>query len=100
MKKPSVIIGKKQIILTCMTLMLGIAVYVNYALSDGSVIEKEAKTANGEISAVMDNEAATGEASDENKSEDAEAENYGESKFCKRRKRRRLFRSGKTRKND
>ena len=29
MKKPSVIIGKKQIILTCMTLMLGIAVYVN-----------------------------------------------------------------------
>ena len=81
MKKPSVIIAKKQIILTCMTLMLGIAVYVNYALSDGSVIEKEAKTANGEISAVMDNEAATGEASDENKSEDAEAENYGESKF-------------------
>lgn len=26
MKKPSFIIGKKQIILTCMTLMLGIAV--------------------------------------------------------------------------
>lgn len=37
MKKPSFIIGKKQIILTCMTLMLGIAVYVNYALTDKEV---------------------------------------------------------------
>ncbi len=32
MKKPSLIIGKKQIILTCLTLMLAIAVYVNYTL--------------------------------------------------------------------
>ncbi|MDE5834130.1 MAG: SpoIIIAH-like family protein, partial [Ruminococcus sp.] len=31
MKKPSVIIGKKQIIMTCLTLMLAIAVYINYA---------------------------------------------------------------------
>lgn len=30
MKKPSMIIGKKQIIMTCLTLMLGIAVYINY----------------------------------------------------------------------
>lgn len=37
MKKPSLIIGKKQIILSCLTLMLAIAVYVNYAMSDGSV---------------------------------------------------------------
>ncbi len=37
MKKPSLIIGKKQIILSCLTLMLAIAVYVNYTLSDGSV---------------------------------------------------------------
>ncbi|MCC8110429.1 MAG: SpoIIIAH-like family protein [Ruminococcus sp.] len=34
MKKPSLIIGKKQIILSCLTLMLAIAIYMNYALSD------------------------------------------------------------------
>jgi len=31
MKKPTVIIGKKQIIMTCLTLMLAAAVYINYA---------------------------------------------------------------------
>lgn len=30
MKKPTIIIGKKQIIMTCLTLMLGAAVYINY----------------------------------------------------------------------
>ena len=35
MKKPSFIIGKKQVILSCLTLML--AVYVNYALSDSDL---------------------------------------------------------------
>lgn len=30
MKKPSVIIGKKQIIMTCLSLMLAAAVYINY----------------------------------------------------------------------
>ena len=30
MKKPSLIIGKKQIIMTCLTLMLAVAVYINY----------------------------------------------------------------------
>lgn len=34
MKKPSLIIGKKQIILACLTMILGIAVYVNYILAD------------------------------------------------------------------
>lgn len=33
MKKPNVIIGKKQIILASLTLILGIAIYVNYAMS-------------------------------------------------------------------
>lgn len=33
MKKPSVIIGKKQIIMTCLTLMLAVAVYINYTTS-------------------------------------------------------------------
>ncbi len=30
MKKPAIIIGKKQIIMTCLTLILAIAVYINY----------------------------------------------------------------------
>lgn len=34
MKKPSLIIGKKQIIMTCLTLMLAVAVYINYATAD------------------------------------------------------------------
>ncbi len=34
MKKTNLIIGKKQIILACLTLILGIAIYVNYVLSD------------------------------------------------------------------
>lgn len=78
MKKPTFIIGKKQIILTCMTLMLGIAVYVNYALSDTSVIEKEAKSVNGGITAGSQTAES---AADAEKSEDADAENYGESTF-------------------
>lgn len=31
MKKPTIIIGKKQIIMSCLTLMLAFAVYINYA---------------------------------------------------------------------
>ncbi|WP_019678855.1 SpoIIIAH-like family protein [Ruminococcus flavefaciens] len=33
MKKPTIIIGKKQIIMTCLTLMLAVAVYINYTAS-------------------------------------------------------------------
>ena len=33
MKKPTLIIGKKQVILSCLTLMLAVAVYVNYSMS-------------------------------------------------------------------
>ncbi len=33
MKKSNLMIGKKQIILACLTLILGIAIYVNYLLS-------------------------------------------------------------------
>lgn len=36
MKRLNLIIGKKQIILACLTLILGIAVYMNYALSSSS----------------------------------------------------------------
>jgi len=43
MKKPSVIIGKKQIIMTCLTLMLAIAVYINYAAAP-KISDNETKT--------------------------------------------------------
>ncbi|MDR0946435.1 MAG: SpoIIIAH-like family protein [Ruminococcus sp.] len=33
MRKPTIIIGKKHIILACLTLILGVAIYINYALS-------------------------------------------------------------------
>ncbi|SDB15276.1 stage III sporulation protein AH [Ruminococcaceae bacterium FB2012] len=51
MRKPSFIIGKKQIALAALTLMLGTAVYVNYAVSsDGKGIKTtdkvETKTVN------------------------------------------------------
>ena len=36
MKKPTCIIGKKQLILSGLTLVLGAAVYLNYVLSGGS----------------------------------------------------------------
>lgn len=36
MKKPSMIIGKKQIVLSGLTLVLGAAVYLNYVLSGGT----------------------------------------------------------------
>ncbi len=38
MKKFNFIIGKKQIILTCLTLILGTAIYVNYVVSDSDTI--------------------------------------------------------------
>lgn len=47
MKKPSLIIGKKQIILSCLTLMLAIAVYVNYAMSDGKLKTAEVQSNDG-----------------------------------------------------
>ena len=35
MKKPAVIIGKRQIVLSCLTAMLAIAVYINYSMAQG-----------------------------------------------------------------
>lgn len=65
MKKPNLIIGKKQIILSSLTLMLGIAVYVNYAMAGG--ISLPEKTAMTEPSLSAD----SGEGS----------ENYGDTQF-------------------
>lgn len=36
MKKPTMIIGKKQLVLSGLTLILGAAVYLNYVLADGT----------------------------------------------------------------
>ncbi len=36
MKKPSMIIGKKQLVLSALTLVLGAAVYLNYVLAGGN----------------------------------------------------------------
>lgn len=50
MKKPSFIIGKKQIVLAGMTLMLGIAIYVNYAVSSsGHEIKTTGKMENQSV---------------------------------------------------
>ncbi|MGN0614287.1 MAG: SpoIIIAH-like family protein [Porcipelethomonas sp.] len=76
MKKPSFIIGKKQIILTCMTLMLGIAVYVNYSLTKDDVEVQKSVSANADVSSAEkeDESSSAAEA-------DADAANYGESEF-------------------
>ena len=42
MKKPAIIIGKKQIIMACLTMILAIAVYVNYVIAGGAKVNKEA----------------------------------------------------------
>ena len=43
MKKPHIIIGKKQLILAGMTLVLGTAIYVNYAISASTKIKETGK---------------------------------------------------------
>lgn len=47
MKKPNLIIGKKQIILASLTLILGIAIYVNYVLAGSDNELKATKTIEG-----------------------------------------------------
>ena len=47
MKKPTMIITKKQIILACLTLILGVAVYVNYILADTSQLEQSGDALSG-----------------------------------------------------
>lgn len=68
MRKPNIIIGKKHIILACLTLILGIAVYMNYAFSSAeSDIIAEEKTAAADGKAVNYGDAAyvSTDASDE-----------------------------------
>lgn len=68
MKKPSLIIGKKQIILACLTMMLGIAVYVNYILADSDgLVSPESLTKSDNISQSAD--------------VDTDNETYGDTEF-------------------
>ena len=68
MRKPTIIIGKKQIIMTCLTLMLAAAVYINYAtapdvnkkkdksvtVSDSAENYGETEFVNADVSAAAD----------------------------------------------
>lgn len=49
MRKPSVIIGKKQIILSCLTAMLAVAVYINYSLSDKTAVSTPVSELTGSL---------------------------------------------------
>ncbi len=60
MKKPAVIIGKKQLILSALTLVLGAAVYLNYVLAGGTGL-MPSKTSSG---ALTDEEPAAAAADD------------------------------------
>lgn len=61
MKKPTLIIGKKQIVLSILTLILGAAVYLNYVLGGGTALTadpaadrqtaQEADASGGDLSA-------------------------------------------------
>ncbi len=65
MRKPNLIIGKKHIIISCLTLILGVAVYMNYAFAS---VEDEIAADN----IVAENASAE---------ETAEVANYGEAAF-------------------
>ncbi len=66
MRKPNIIIGKKHIILACLTLILGVAIYMNYAFA----------SVEDDITAENTMAAADGESADS-----AEAANYGDAAF-------------------
>lgn len=64
MRKPNLIIGKKHIILACLTLILGVAIYMNYAF------------ASVEDDITAENAMAAADGADS-----AEAANYGDAAF-------------------
>ncbi len=75
MKKPSLIIGKKQIILSCLTLMLAVAVYVNYAISKKEIDTVDTNQLNNVVS-YGDTEFVNAAASEEkNKDKDNDKKN-------------------------
>ena len=109
MKKPSFIIGKKQIILSCLTLMLAIAVYVNYAMSDGKLetaqVQSKDSVTYGDTAFVnAEANQAAEESQPAEESEPADETSGAYSVNCRRRrgrvyrrrKCRKLFRPGET----
>ncbi|MCD8328595.1 MAG: SpoIIIAH-like family protein [Ruminococcus sp.] len=70
MKKFNFIIGKKQIILTCLTLILGAAIYVNYVVSDSNTISETEVVENS--SKTYGTAAFVSETTDESEDEDVD----------------------------
>jgi stage III sporulation protein AH len=72
MRKPTIIIGKKHIILACLTLILGVAIYINYVLASGGaedIVDTSATDpANGAVAVSMS-------------SDDKSTGNYGDTEF-------------------
>jgi stage III sporulation protein AH len=72
MRKPTIIIGKKHIILACLTLILGVAIYINYVLASGGaedIVDTSATDpANGAVAVSMS-------------TDDKSAGNYGDTEF-------------------
>ena len=81
MKKPSLIIGKKQIILTCMTLMLGISVYVNYSLTKNDVKLTDSKSVSAGVKADKNDKSSSAADKREENSDKQTNAKYGESEF-------------------
>lgn len=77
MRKPNLIIGKKHIILACLTLILGVAIYMNYAFAS---VEDDITAAN-----TVNTEALSDGGNRENvadgMADSAEAANYGDAAF-------------------
>lgn len=80
MRKPNLIIGKKQIILACLTLILGVAVYVNFLISKGNDIPSLEANAGVNSDADMAN-ANAGDDDTVDVQENAGNENFGDAKF-------------------
>lgn len=72
MRKPNLIIGKKQIILSCLALMLAIAVYINYTLSNDAALDMDA---------VPTQQNLTADDGSADASTDGEKETYGDTQL-------------------
>ena len=84
MKKPTIIIGKKQIIMTCLTLMLMTAVYINYVSAPDIVKDKDSVQVAemGDTESYGDTEYVNAEASAE-KAEPAAADYFAQARLEK-----------------
>jgi stage III sporulation protein AH len=74
MRKPTIIIGKKHIILACLTLILGVAIYINYVFASGGASDI-VDTAGADADKTGGIAAVSASADDKN------AGNYGDTEF-------------------